>query len=252
MSGPQVLRRAAIRVMVGGGVCALLVAIGGVMVERYRFGPDLAATRQRIEADVRAQFGRLNTELDTVTAGLRNDADIVSAVAARDTAATRQLFDRLAAATQLTPNLAVTIYGPEARPIAWTGRPATDLPIVRIVGPDALFLAPSPLGVRLTRVVPLNDPASPKSRVATLVAEAPPLRTNGPAQSGQGLIVETSVVPVPLRAGFEGAADAPADAIVIRTPAGEPLAAIDVPEADVEHARAAWRTRVLAADLRSF
>ena len=68
MSGPQVLRRAAIRVMVGGGVCALLVAIGGVMVERYRFGPDLAATRQRIEADVRAQFGRLNTELDTVTA----------------------------------------------------------------------------------------------------------------------------------------------------------------------------------------
>ena len=245
---PQFVRRAVVRVIVGGGVCALAVAVGGAVVERYRFGADLAATRQRIEADVREQFGRLNTELETVTAGLRSDPTIVGAVAARDTAATRQLFDRLAAATVATPNLAVTIYGQEARPIAWTGRPATDLPIVRIVGPDALFLAPSPLGVRLTRIVPLNDPGSPKSRVATLVAEAPLVRMSGPAQAGQGLVVETSVVPVPLRAGFEGAADAPADAIIVRTRTGEPLAAIDVPEADIEHAREAWRTRVLAAE----
>ena len=247
MQVPQFVRRAAARVILGGGICALAVAVGGTIIERSRFGADLADTRQRIEADVRAQFARLNGELETVTARLRSDPGVVGVVAARDTAATRQLFDRLAAATVNAPNLAITIYGQEARPIAWTGRPATDLPIVRIVGPDALFLAPSPLGVRLTRVVPLNDPKTPERRVATLVAEAPLPRTTGSAQAGDGLIVETSVVPVPLRAGFEGAADAPANAIVVRTANGEPLAAVDVPEADIDHARAQWRTRVLAA-----
>ena len=247
MQVPQFVRRAAARVILGGGICALAVAVGGAIIERSRFGADLADTRQRIEADVRAQFARLNGELETVTARLRSDPEVVGVVAARDTAATRQLFDRLAAATVNAPNLAITIYGQEARPIAWTGRPATDLPIVRIVGPDALFLAPSPLGVRLTRVVPLNDPKTPERRVATLVAEAPLPRTTGSAQAGDGLIVETSVVPVPLRAGFEGAADAPANAIVVRTANGEPLAAVDVPEADIDHARAQWRTRVLAA-----
>ena len=248
MSIPHFVRRAAGRVMVGGVICALVVAIVGVLGERSRFGRDLAAARQRIESDVREQFGSLNGELEAIASRLRNDPAVIAAASARDTAATRQLFDRLAAATAGSSNLAITVYGPEAHPIAWTGRPATDLPIVRLVGPDALFLAPSPLGVRLTRVSPLNDPRPPERRIATLVAEAPLPRTAGSAQAQSGLIVETSVVPVPLRAGFEGAADAGTNAIVLRTPAGEPLAAIDVPVADIERARAGWRTRVLGAE----
>ncbi len=248
MSIPHFVRRAAGRVMVGGVICALVVAIVGVLGERSRFGRDLAAARQRIESDVREQFGSLNGELEAIASRLRNDPAVIGAASARDTAATRQLFDRLAAATAGSSNLAITVYGPEARPIAWAGRPATDLPIVRLVGPDALFLAPSPLGLRLTRVSPVNDPRTPERRVATLVAEAPLPRTAGSAQAQSGLIVETSVVPVPLRPGFEGAADAVANAIVLRTPAGEPLAAIDVPVADIERARAGWRTRVLAAE----
>ena len=146
------------------------------------------------------------------------------------------------------PGLAVTVYGPEARPIAWTGRPAA-LPIGRITGPEALFLAPSSLGLRLTRVAPVTDPATPERRIATVVAEAALPRTAGARHAPNELVVATSVVPVPLRAGFEGAADASPDAIVVRAATGgEPLAAIEVPVSELEYARVKWRTRVLAAE----
>lgn len=247
MPVPNFVHRAVLRVLLGGAACGFAVGVVGVVGERVRFGSDLEASRQRIENDVRQQFGTLSSRLETVVSRLRSEAAVLSAASTRDIPRTRELFDHVAQAAALLdlPGVAITVYGPEARPIAWTGRPST-LPVGRIIGPEALFLAPSPLGLRLTRVAPVSDPMAPERRAATIVAEAPLPRTEDLPHPGDGLIVATSVVPVPVRAGFE--ADASADAIMVRGVTGEPLAAIVVPAREVEYARAKWRTTVLAVE----
>jgi signal transduction histidine kinase len=244
---PQFARRSMLRVLVGGAICAIAVALGGVIGERVRFGSGPQDARRRIETDVRRQFGTLGSRLETIVARLRDDPTVLAATSARDLAGTRLLFDRVeqAAATLDLPGLAITIYGPGSRPLAWTGRPAT-LPLGRIMGAEALFLAPSPLGLRLTRIAPIADPAVPERRVATIAAEAPLPRSEELAHPGEGLIVDTSVVPVPLRAGF--VADSSSEAIVMRGPTGEPLAAVDVPATEIEHAIARWRAGIIAVE----
>ncbi len=247
MQVPPFVRRATLRVIAGGGVGALVIAIGGVIGERIRFGPDLTTARTRIEEDVRRQFATLGMRLEVAVDGLRRDPAVLAASETRDIAAIRTLFDRLAAAEgQATPlGVAVTIYGPDARPIAWAGRPAT-LPIVRVTGPESLFLAQGALGLRLARVVPVTSPAAADRRLATLVAEASLPGAAGNQRDQDGFVVETSVVPVPVRPGFESAAGA--DTIVVRTASGEPLAAVDVPSSEIARARGTWRTRVWAAE----
>ena len=178
--------------------------------ERLRFGADLPAARERIERDVRRQFDTLSSQLETAVTRLRSDQAVVVAASTRELAGTRELFDRLAdvAAALDLPGVAVTVYGPEARPMAWAGRPAT-LPIVRITGPEALFLAPSSLGLRLTRVAPVVDPAAPERRMATIVAEAP-LPRAGRYRASRRRASSSTRRSCPCRCGaaFEGAADA--------------------------------------------
>jgi signal transduction histidine kinase len=247
MQVPHFVRRATLRVLAGGAAAAVIVATGGAIGERVRFGGDLAGARSRIERDVRAEFAALGGRLDGIVQALEGDAAVASAILRRDASGARELFDRLAQAQAARglPETAITIYGADAQPIAWSGRPA-DLPIGRITGPEALFLAPSPLGLRLARVEPLNDPALPDRRVATIVAEAPLPRAEDLPITGE-FVVETSVVPVPIRTRFEGA-QAGADAIVVTTSTGEPLVAVDVPASEIEAARAEWRLRVIAGE----
>jgi signal transduction histidine kinase len=247
MQVPQFVRRATLRVLAGGVVTALIVAAAGLIGERIRFGSDLAGARARIEQDVRAQFASLGGRLDAVVLALEADAVVASAVRRRDDTGARDLFDRLAAAeaSRGLHDTAITIYGVDAQPIAWTGRPAV-LPIGRITGPEALFLAPSPLGLRLARVEPLHDQSTPDRRLATIVAEAPLPQAEG-APSADGSVVATSVVPVPIRARFEGPQSG-ADAIIVSTNTGEPLVAVDVPTSQIEAARAGWRVRLFAAE----
>ncbi len=250
MRAPVFVRRAVLRVLAGGAICAIAIAVAGLLGERLRYGADLPAARTRIADDVRRQFSGLSGQLEAAAVRIRAEAAVLDAASHRDLAGTRRLFDQLAEVASAIdlPGLALTVYGAEARPLAWTGRPAT-LPVGRITGPDALFLAPSSLGVRLTRVVPVTDPVNPERRVATIVAEASLPRAEGVAHPSQDLIVDTSVVPVPLRAGFEGAADAAADVIVVGGAAGgEPLAAIEIPVVELAAARVAWRRAMLAAE----
>ena len=196
------LRRATQRVLIGGAIAALAVALVGMVGERRRFGADAEAARGLIEADVRAQFSTLAARLQAATDDLRRNDAVVTASASRDLGDTREVFDRLAAEeTRLNlPGVALTLYGPEARPLAWAGRPST-LPIVRITGPEALFLAQSPLGLRLTRVAPVVEQRPAERRVGTVVAEAPLPRADEVVQPPDGFVIGTSVVPVPL-AGF--------------------------------------------------
>jgi signal transduction histidine kinase len=249
MGVPRFVGRAARRVVAWTGICALLVAGIGIAGERMQFGADFAAARERIAADIHGQFAELASSLDQVIDRVRQEPSLTAAVSARDTTATRELFARLSAAeTSLNlQGVALTVYALDARPIAWAGRPST-LPTERITGPPALFLAPSPAGPRLTRVVPVPDPADAARRLATIVAEAP-LAQSPVNPSSDEFVLRTSVIPVPLRLTFESGPNPPDTAIVIRDSSGLPLARADVAPQEVAAARDGWRQRVIAIEM---
>ncbi|HUE90438.1 MAG TPA: HAMP domain-containing sensor histidine kinase [Vicinamibacterales bacterium] len=246
MEVPHFVRRVARRV-VGGGLAGIVaVAAGGFAGERLRFGADFPAARDRIAADVQRQFSTLSRQLDAAVGRVKADPVLPAAVATRETAARRDLFERVAdaAATLSQPTVALSVYGMDARAVAWAGRPSP-LPNERIIGPDALFLAPSSTGLRLTRVSPVVDPAAPERRIATIVAEAPLSRaTDTPA--AEDFVLQTSLIPVPLRLTFESGANLPGGAIVVRDAGGLPLARVDVSGPDVEQARRRWRDATAA------
>jgi len=58
-----------------------------------------------------------------------------------DLGAARDLFAELAAISE--SNVAISVYGSDAAPLAWSGRPS-ELPGARISGPAALLVAPGP------------------------------------------------------------------------------------------------------------
>lgn len=245
-SVPQVARGIR-RVVTAGALAAVALAVIGVAGERLRFGPDLAGARARIEADVRQQVAVATARLDGAVALIEGAADAGPALDRRDAAGARLLFSILERATPAlgTEHGALTLYSPDAQPVAWTGRPAT-LPIDRILGPDALFLARSPLGLRLTRVMPMAPADGGDGRRGSIVAETPLPRAAGDDGRGDGFLVDTSVVAVAVRPGFEGVATP--DAAVIRTPDDQPLALVEMPAAVIDGARARWRTAVIAAE----
>jgi signal transduction histidine kinase len=247
MHVPTFVVRAALRVLVGGSLLAMAVAGIGLSSERVRFGSDLAAARARIERDLERRFTTLERGLDAVADRLRRDPGVAAAGEARDVAASRALFDRIAEAAAIAPipDLAITLYGLDARPVAWAGRPAS-LPMARVTGPDAVFLATSPLGLRLTRVAPIASATVADRRVLTAVVEAPLPGASDGGPFAAGFVVSTSVVPVALRPGFEAAAGP--QPIVIRGASGDALAAADVPGPAIDAARASWRARVVGTE----
>jgi hypothetical protein len=92
--------------------------------------------------------------------------------------------------------------------------------------------------------MPVFNPAQPERPAATIVADAPLPRAGALGQS-HDFIIATSVVPVPLRLGFESIRQ---DEILIRSTTGVPIAAITVPSSEVDAARSRWRARILASE----
>jgi signal transduction histidine kinase len=239
-----------VRVVVGGLIAALLVGTGGCLLERARLGGSLADARSRIEADVQRQFSALSTSLERAVNIVAAEPTLLAVLQTRDGAGTHALFVRTAeaAAAAAIDSVAITVYGLEGRPVAWFGRPAP-IPIPRLSGPDAYFLTPvSPPGLRLVRVKPIVAPGDPERRVGTIVVEAPLAASGSARDSDSGFVLQTSIVPVPLRTRFEGAPDARAGGIVIRSVTGEPLAVADVPASELDMAHARWRERTMAAE----
>jgi signal transduction histidine kinase len=239
MQGPAFVRRAAGRVIAGGLLGAVLVVVLAFAGAHVRFGTGPAATRERVRADLERQFSSLIGTLDTAVTRAREHPALARAISSREQTALRTLFEQLALLEENAglEGDALTVYDTDGRPLAWAGRPG-ELPLNRIAGPDAVFLAPSSTGVRLTRVAAVADAAAPDRRLATVVAEAP---LPGAVQAGApgAFAVRTSVITVPLRLTFEAATQAP-ESIVIRDARGEPLARADVPAAEVDAARAQW------------
>jgi hypothetical protein len=242
MSLPSWGRRALLRTAVAGGVAAVLVAAFGFLAERARFGSDVQEARAKVEADVGAQFEALAGRLAIAVQEVVREAPSVPAAVAGDTDAIRALFERIDRAQQsaLLSGMALTVYGPIGRPLAWTGR-AAPIPPGRLAGPATLYLAPGSGGLRLVRVEPL--PAPTPAPVGVVVVAETPLPTVSSSGGPDGVMLDTSVIPVAIFTRPE-LPDESAGIIVIRAPDGEPLAAVEVPEHAVATARAAWRTRV--------
>ena len=249
MDVPSFVVRATWRVLAWSAVCALAVGVVGIAGEQLRFGRDLDASRDRIAADIQRQFNRLTTDLDGAIERVRAHPSLAAAVTTSETTAVRELFEALSAAEGLLDQTAaaLTVYGMDGRAVAWAGRPSP-LPPERITGPEALFLAPSVAGARLTRVSPVLDAADPARRLGTIVAEAP-LSPSPVSTRSEAFVLPTYVIPVPLRLTFDSGPTIPDTAIVIRDPSGLPLARVDVPQEDVERAREQWRHRVLGVEL---
>lgn len=249
MALPSFVARSAQKLALGGAVAALAIWVAAEVVERTQLGPDLAASRARLQAEVSGQFLALGHQLDAASQAVTLDAETVLLAEQGDAAATRRLFDLAAAAVRTSPHpLAITIYGARNQPVAWVGR-SEDVPDARLTGPTSLFLAQSTQGLQLVRVRPVVAAADPKRHIGAVVAEAPLSRDARAPMAGTDFALETSMVPVSLRLQFEGAADAGPDSFIIRTPEGAPLAAVQLSDADLTAWRQRIRDRRMAAEI---
>ena len=154
-----------------------------------------------------------------------------------------------ATGTPRPDDIAVTVYDAvrgDAR--AWSGRPTSDIPPDRIVGPQDLFVTHSVLGLRLVQIVPILGMEGGKEgrRVGTVAVEHVLSRaTAGAAIAPVEDSLQTSIAPVSFRTRFEGAGDnPPPGAFLLRTPGGEPLVEAVVAPADLQRTRAEWRRTV--------
>jgi hypothetical protein len=165
-------RHPAIRILAGGLATVLLVLGGGWLLERSRFGRSDTESMRKVELEVQGQFARLAAELSSAA---QNEASFAAPVLrdAPDDRVIQQLFTRASSLVQNTAEggAAVTVYaahGGRTAPVAWAGRPS-ELPLDRVNGPAALFIAPGPLGFRLVRTQPVVDRSG--SRLGAVAAE---------------------------------------------------------------------------------
>lgn len=250
MTVPPFVRRTAFGIGVGGLVAMTLVGLLGLAAERSRFGSNASASRARIEADVRGQFAALAARLDAAVDALTVAPPALPTREAADAPAVRALFERVAsaAARATLPNLALTIVSPDGESIAWSGRPGS-IPDARLDGPAALFLAPSPLGLRLVRVEPLVEGGDGGRRLGTIVAETPLPRGEPLSAGDDDFVLETAVVPVYVRLPYENVTGPAGSSIVIEAPRGGPLVTIDISYEAIAEARRDARARTVGAVL---
>jgi signal transduction histidine kinase len=229
---------------------AALVGAAGRAIEHARFGPDDLASVARIEAELIDRFETSAETLGALAVQVAGERDLVGS-ARRDPGAASALFDALAEVLSQAPGpgTGISVYGPVAVPVAWTGR-VSDLPRERIEGPAALFVAPGALGPRLVRVEPLVDPGVPGTpRQGSVVVEQ--LLGQGPGQPGAGdtFVLSTSLVTVRLRAQLGATAGTSPYSIAIRASDGQLLVEAQVSPEELAAARGQWRRGTTAAVL---
>ncbi|MCX6552429.1 MAG: hypothetical protein NTY02_15735, partial [Acidobacteria bacterium] len=153
---------------------AFLAGGSGAAYEYARLGGSAAAATDQVTNEVRQAFSEITSTLEQAATGVAREHDLVVR-AATDPAAARTLFDLLNQWAK--DDRAVTVYGADGTPLAWSGRPS-DLPRPSVSGPEALLIAPGPSGPRLVRVQPVTGehperPGEVARRVGSIVAETP-------------------------------------------------------------------------------
>lgn len=233
------------------GLTAAVLAWAAVHVSlRLSLGDDPAAAMPRIERQVREALADIDASLRAVAESIGTPSELIQEAGA-DPGAARALFDRLSAAltASIPPGAsidrAVTIYNAAALPLAWSGRPS-ELPVDRTRGPQALFVAPGRLGLRLVYVHPI---AHDGRRVGTTVVEQVLASTPGTrTPQAAAYVFGGAAVPVAVRARFEGAGEsATPGTFVITGPSDEPMLEAHVSREELERTFAWWRTVARAA-----
>lgn len=233
--------------LVGGyAAVSLVVALSGLAYEYRCLGWNDDDATRRVAAEVRADFAALSVTLDQTAASVADRRDLILR-ATSDVASARELFSSLAIPTGR--DVSVTVYSADAVPLAWAGRPS-DLPRARLTSAAALLVAPGASGPRLARIQPVVDVRGDSARrVGTVVAEAPlPSSRSARGIGPDALVWPTSLVPVSLRARYEGAGEArSSDAFFLTDAAGRPLLEGRILPSDVAGARKTVRGRTAAA-----
>src|SRR5262245_14702695 len=231
------------RLLAGGLLLTALAGAAGGALELWWFGPTDASAARRVERDVHQRFGAMVRAITQASARVATDSRAAAGLAAAPDSG-RELFDLVSEARRTSPRpeeIAVTIYDKAIVARAWAGAPS-DIPNQRISGPATLFVTPSPLGLRLVHLQPINSTEG--SRLGAVATE----HVLSPAAAATTLTptdytLQTGLGPASLRT--EGAGDLTrAGAVLLATPSGEPLAEAWVDPRILRAARVAWRRKV--------
>jgi signal transduction histidine kinase len=242
------------RTLAGGLLAAMAVLLLGFAIERLRLGADDTDLLARVAADARGTVDSLAGELRAVASRANVAAADVTA-APTDADAARALFDaaRHALGAAARGDAAFTVYGAAGVPLAWSGRPS-ELPAQRVLGAEALFVTPGPIGPRLVHLAPVIEVPSGR-RVGSVAAERV-IASVGHDQQGVAptpAVLPTSLVPVTLRPRYEGAGERPpAHGFLVSDAAGAPLLEGTVAPGALEDLRASYRGRTLGAAFLAF
>jgi signal transduction histidine kinase len=244
--------RRVLRLAAAGVVTAGAVAVVGTAWHVVRFGTTLASARDRVQADVRQSFDQMARHLRDMAHTTVPASDDVRMAVDADTIAARRLFERVGrvVAADPSPDVAITIYAPDQRPLAWAGRPS-ELLADRLREGESWFIAPGALGLRLVYVMPIGSEPSP---LAVVVAERAlttddTMRRPGMPPAGENtFVVPGRLVRVSIELPFEGARAVDAGgAFEVLTPTNERLLTAVVAPGDIELARDGLRQGTAAA-----
>ena len=244
MTCPPPVARGLRRVSAGMLAVLVLVAAAGWLLARTEIGATPQDTRRLVEAELRARLADEERSLDRAVSPFVSDGALVDAAAAGSPDAVGRLFGAVAATPHDPgpPIAALTVYGAEGTPLAWSGRPAS-LPASRVLGPAAVFLVSTPLGLRLARLEPIFQSAAGRRRVGSVVAEA--------ALSMSGTTPGVPASPVRMAGNLAPALFGPVEphagdsnAFDVLASDGRPLGTARVSARDLDAVRTRWWGRV--------
>ena len=248
-----VYRRVSVaRVSVVGCAAAVLVLLIGGALELARFGANDAAAAARVEHEVRAAFANMTSDVERMAHDVAQDERVKEAMASglETDAGVRTLFDAAARARFRKPSdlsvVAVTIYNSHGVARGWAGR-ASDLPAER-PRPAPLFVAPSPLGLRLVYLERITG------RDRTVLGSVAVEHVLTPARAGSMLlttsdyVMPTSRAPVLLRLNDGGrTGNAAVPTFVVTAADGTPLVDASIAPGQLAASRAQMRRTAAAA-----
>lgn len=240
-----------LRLLAAGGLVAVVVIAAGATVEHARFGPNDAAAEALLQQSVQRDFVAMTTEVQKIARSAAADPDVSRNMAvADDEQGAPRLFDAASRAQQLAPDaslVAVTVYDIRGTARAWAGRPS-DLPPDKTRSAEALFVAQSPLGLRLVCLEPIISPEPQGARIGAVAVE----HVLTPAPSPSMLLTSPSYVMPRKRASVllhvHGTVRQPSD-FVLAGPDGTPLLDAAISETELATSRSELRRGVAAIAL---
>ena len=236
------------RVSAAGCAAAVVVLLIGGVVEVARFGLSTASAAARVEQDVRAAFVEMTGDVERVAHDVAKDAAVQRAMASalETDESARTLFDAAARARARNepedlPVVAVTIYNSQGDARGWAGR-ASDLPAER---PPAvpLFVAPSPLGLRLVYLEGITTPGPERTALGSVAVEhgLTPARAGSMLLTTSEYVMPTNRAPVLLRLHDPRRSASGWPGFVVTTAEGRPLVDAEIAPGQLDASRARVR-----------